>query len=159
MLNYQACTYTWCEIAEVVWESLFSVCCAHACQALPLWSELTNNTLRKQRWGTFFTLNFECHNRYNKLLLCNSENGDIAWCNKTNTEWGLSVLKKRTKTSFFLKKRKKTFFCKYPKINRWVVFLKQASFSQPHCRLYGCICDKACRGTGIRSPVLSIETV
>jgi len=31
----------------------FSVCCARACQALPLWSELTNNTLRKQRWGTF----------------------------------------------------------------------------------------------------------
>jgi len=26
----------------------------------------------------FFSLNFECHNRYNKLLLCNSENGDIA---------------------------------------------------------------------------------
>jgi len=27
----------------------------------------------------FFTLKFECHNRYNKLLLCNSENSDIAW--------------------------------------------------------------------------------
>jgi len=27
----------------------------------------------------FFTLKFECHNRYNKLLLCNAENGDIAW--------------------------------------------------------------------------------
>jgi len=26
---------------------LFSVCWAQACQALPLWSELTNNTLRK----------------------------------------------------------------------------------------------------------------
>jgi len=25
-----------------------------------------------------FTLNFECHNRYNKLLLCNSENSGIA---------------------------------------------------------------------------------
>jgi len=25
-----------------------------------------------------FTLNFEFHNRYNKLLLCNSENVDIA---------------------------------------------------------------------------------
>jgi len=41
-------------------------------------SELTNNTLRKQRWGTFFTLKFECNNRYNMLLLCKSENGDIA---------------------------------------------------------------------------------
>jgi len=26
----------------------------------------------------FFTLKFECHNRYNKLLLCNFEDGDIA---------------------------------------------------------------------------------
>jgi len=26
----------------------------------------------------FFTLKFEWHNRYNKLLLCNSENNDIA---------------------------------------------------------------------------------
>ena len=25
----------------------------------------------------FYTLNFECHNRYNKLLLFNSENGNI----------------------------------------------------------------------------------
>ena len=33
--------------------SVFSVCCTHACQALPLWSELTNNTLQKQKWGTF----------------------------------------------------------------------------------------------------------
>jgi len=32
----------------------FSVCCGRACQALPLWSELTSNTLRKQRWATFF---------------------------------------------------------------------------------------------------------
>jgi len=33
--------------------NVFSVCCAHACQALTLWSELTNNTLRKQKLGTF----------------------------------------------------------------------------------------------------------
>jgi len=26
----------------------------------------------------FFTLNFECHNRYNKSCLCNYENGGIA---------------------------------------------------------------------------------
>ena len=36
----------------------------------------------------FFTLKFECHNRYDKLLLCNSENGDIACCNKNNSQWG-----------------------------------------------------------------------
>ena len=29
--------------------SLFAVCCSHACQALPIWSDLTNNTLRKHR--------------------------------------------------------------------------------------------------------------
>jgi len=34
----------------------------------------------------FFTLNFECHNTYNKLLLCNSENSDIAWWNKNHSE-------------------------------------------------------------------------
>jgi len=28
------------ETAEFVWEWLLSVCCAHACQASPLWSEL-----------------------------------------------------------------------------------------------------------------------
>jgi len=33
--------------------SLFAVYCAHACQALPLWSELTNNTMRKQWWGAY----------------------------------------------------------------------------------------------------------
>ena len=33
--------------------SLFAICCTHACHALLIWSELTNNTLRKQRWGTF----------------------------------------------------------------------------------------------------------
>jgi len=38
---------------EFVWEWFFSVCCVHACQALPLRIELINNTLLKQRWGTF----------------------------------------------------------------------------------------------------------
>jgi len=41
------------------------------------------STLRENKDGVhLFTLNFECHNRYNKLLLCDSENGDIAWCHK-----------------------------------------------------------------------------
>ena len=54
----------------------------------------------------FFTRNFECHNRYNKLLLCNSENIDIAWWNKNNSEWGFSVFfEKRTKPCFFKKKQ------------------------------------------------------
>jgi len=40
------------ENAEFVCEWLFSVCCMRSCGALslPLWSELTNKTLRKQRW-------------------------------------------------------------------------------------------------------------
>jgi len=33
---------------QCVLERLLPVCCAHSCQDLPLWSELTNNTLRKQ---------------------------------------------------------------------------------------------------------------
>jgi len=28
----------------------FSVCCAHASQALPLWSELANNTAKTKMW-------------------------------------------------------------------------------------------------------------
>jgi len=80
------------KLAEFVWEWFFglyvilSVCCAHACQALPLRSELINNTLRNQRWDTFFYLNFECHNRYKKLLMSNSENSDMAWWTKNNSE-------------------------------------------------------------------------
>jgi len=76
-------------------------------------------------WYNYFTLNFECHNRYNKLLLCNSENGDIAWCNKNNSEWGFSVfLEKRTKSCFFQKNQKNVFLRK-PKKNMWVGFKKQ----------------------------------
>jgi len=95
-----------------VWEWLFSVCCLHAYQALPLRSELANNVLWKQRCRVhFFTLNFECHNRYNKLSMCSPENGDIAWCNKNNSKWGFSVFRKRrTKTCFLIKKQKNVFF-------------------------------------------------
>ena len=70
-------------------------------------------TLCKNKDGVhFFTRNFECDNRYNKLLLCNSENGDIAWCNKNNSEcfFPFSLKKeqnlalKKTKNPFFLEK-------------------------------------------------------
>jgi len=78
----------------------------------------------------FFTLNFECYTRYNKLLLCNSENSHIAWWNKNNSKWGFSVIiKKRTKNlvSFF-----KNPFCSR-QTQKTVVFLKnkQTGFSQP----------------------------
>jgi len=63
-----------------------------------------------------FTLNFECHNRYNKLLLGNSENSDIAWWNKNNSECFFSVFfEKRTKSSFF--KKKKRVFLRKPQKN------------------------------------------
>jgi len=45
------------ENAEFVCEWLFSVYCVHACQASQLWSEVTNNTLRKQRWVHFLPSN------------------------------------------------------------------------------------------------------
>jgi len=60
----------------------------------------------------FFTLNFECHNRYNKLLLCNSENSDIAWWNKNNSEWGFTAFfQKMNKILFLFKKQKKHVGC------------------------------------------------
>jgi len=55
---------------------------------------------------TFFTLNFECHNRYSKLLLCNSENSDIAWWNKNHSECFFFIFfKEKTKSCFFFKKQ------------------------------------------------------
>jgi len=79
--------------------------------------------------GRFFTFNFECHNRYKKLLLCNSENSDIAWCNKNNSEWDFSVFfEKRTKSCFFLKKEKKQFFFKKTKNPGELFFLKKPRF-------------------------------
>jgi len=56
----------------------FSVCCAYACQVLPVWSELTKKNCENKDEVHFFILKFECHNTYNKFSLCNSENGDIA---------------------------------------------------------------------------------
>jgi len=32
------------KLVDVMWECLFFICCAHARQALPLWTELNNNT-------------------------------------------------------------------------------------------------------------------
>ena len=92
--------------------------CAFSCQALPLWSELTNNTLRKKDGVHFFILTLECHNSYNRLLLCNSANGDIAWWNKNNSEWGFCVFfTKRIKTCIISIKKKQ--------IKRtWGLFLK-----------------------------------
>jgi len=57
----------------------------------------------------FFTLSFECQNRYNKLLLCNSENSDMAWWNKNKSGCLFSVLfEKRTKC-FFSENQKQLF--------------------------------------------------
>jgi len=78
-----------------------------------LWEFLPSLTSFGVNWPTtrcenkdevrFFTLKFECNNGY-KLLLCKSENVDIACCNKNNWEWGFCVFqKKRTNTCFFSK--------------------------------------------------------
>jgi len=93
---------TWRETAEVVWQRLFSVCCAYACQATLEWNDQQH--LAKTKMGHIsLPSNFECHNRYNKFL-CNSENGDISWCNKNNWEWNFSdFLKKRTETCYLKK--------------------------------------------------------
>ena len=66
-----------------------------------------------------------------KLLLCNSENSDIAWWNKNNSEWGFSVFfEKRTKSFFFLKNQKNVFLKKNKKQVEWV-FWKKTGLSQP----------------------------
>jgi len=44
---------------------------------MPVWSEITNNTFKNKDGVHLFTLNFEFRYRYNKLLLYNSENGEI----------------------------------------------------------------------------------
>jgi len=41
------------KLQSLCWSGFFFVCCAHAFQALPFKSKLTNNTLRNQRWGTW----------------------------------------------------------------------------------------------------------
>ena len=89
----RVCAWTRYETAEVVWEWLFSVCCAH-------WP---TSFCEKKGGVHFFTLKFGRHNRYEKLLLCNSASGDIAWCNKNNSKWGFYFWI-RTKTCFFSKK-------------------------------------------------------
>jgi len=76
----RAYTYTWRETAEFVWSG-FSLFVVHML-AKPY--DLRVNwptTLCENKNGvyTFVILNFKCHNRYSKLLLCNSENSDIAW--------------------------------------------------------------------------------
>jgi len=118
MLNYQGMhiNLTWnCRGCF----SLFAVCMLTNYQPLPLRSELTNNTLRKQRWVPFFSLKFECHNRYNKLLKCNSENGDVAQCNKNNFKMGAFRFSLRKNKNLFLFKKQKNI--KKNK-NGWVVF-------------------------------------
>jgi len=88
--------------------NVFSVCCAHcACLAKPyhLGGNWPTTHCEMKDEVHFFTLNFECHNRYKKLSLCNSENSDIAWWDKNNSESFFFVFcKKRTKSYFFLQK-------------------------------------------------------
>ena len=75
----------------------------------------------------FFTLKVECHNRY-KLLLCNSENGDIAWCNKNNSQWEFCVFFGNRKLFLFLIKQKYPNWKKQKKLGG-LFFLKNGFFS------------------------------
>ena len=112
-----------------MWKCFFFVCCAHPCQALPL--GVNRPKLCKNKDGVhFFTLEFEWHNRYNKLLLCNSENNDIAWCNKV---FPFSLKKEQNLILFLFKKTKKTCFLKKPQKTGGLFFFfeKKTGFSQP----------------------------
>jgi len=99
-----------------------------------------STTLCEKKHGVrYFTHKFKCHNRYNKLLLCNSENGDIAWCNKNNSEGVFVFLKKRTKTCFFSKTSKKRI-----KKTGGLFFLKPGFFSTLIIILQSFFCDFRC---------------
>ena len=60
--------------------------------------------LRKQKWGTFFTLKFKCHNWYNKLLF-NSKDCNIVWCNKNNAGWDFCVFFRKPVFSWITQKK------------------------------------------------------
>ena len=80
-------------------------------------------------WVHFFTLKFECHKKYNKLLLCNSENGIIVWCKKTMQNGVYVLFFSRIKTCF-LSKNPKNGYKKTKKTGR-LGFIKKTGFSQP----------------------------
>ena len=75
----------------------------------------------------FFAFSSECHNRYHKLILCNSEIGDIAWCNVNNTEWGFCAF--FNNKNLFLFKKPKRRIKKTKNADGLVVFLKKLFFS------------------------------
>jgi len=102
-----------------VWVA-FSVCCAHACQATLEW--IDQQHLAKTKMGYIFTLKFECHNSYNKLLLFNSESGDITWCNVNKYRIGFLRFFLITKTFLFWKSPKNGLKNKKPR--RVVILLK-----------------------------------
>ena len=106
---------------------------AKRCQFVVSWP----TTLCENKDGMhFFTLKFECNIRYNKLLLCNSENGDIARCNKNNSEWGFCVFLRKNKIQFLFKKTKKADLKK----TDGMFFFKQTGFSQPWLS-FNLVCD------------------
>ena len=65
-------------------------------------------------------------NRYNKLLLCNSENGDIAWWNENNSNRVFACFFKERKPVSFQKNKKNRM--KKKQKNRWGVFFKKRFF-------------------------------
>jgi len=78
----------------------------------------------------FFALNFEYLNRYDKLLLCNSENGDIAWCKENNSDGVFVFLSKPVS---FVKKQKNIFWIKTGFSQPWVITIRLISESCMPC--------------------------
>jgi len=98
-----------------VWDWLFFVCCAHASQALPPWSELTNNTLWNQTWRTFLYLSFECRHRYNNPNVIKTiQNGVFVF-----------LIKKEQKPVSSKKNNKNHCFFSKTKKNRLVVLFEE----------------------------------
>ena len=145
-----------------MWEWLFSVCCAHSCHFRVNWP----TRLCENKDGIhFFTFKSECHNSYNKLLLYDSANGDIAWCNENNSECLVFCIFLKNTNLFLFKKRTRnwfektgglnwkkngffsiliiifqSFFCDFPLIARsgiWVGNLRPAGRIQPDVMALG----------------------
>jgi len=87
----------------------------------------------------FFTLGYECHNRHNKLLLCEPQNGYIAWCNKNNSEYVfVFFFKKKNKNLFIFKKNNKNGWKKNKKTYKLFFFKTRFIFNPDYLPILFC---------------------
>jgi len=109
---------------QSVWVAFLCLLCVFLPKPCPFGVNWPTTLCENKDGIHFFTLKFECHNRYNKLLLCNSENGDIASCDKNISKWSFCV--------FLCKKNKKLFLFKKTKNEKQVgCYFDKSGFSQP----------------------------